>query len=744
MDDDEEMAALRASSRYAGSLKEVKEVSETEGSNNEAMRSFFPDSFGGPKAKKNMGFSFGSMSMPKPAQSKMSIAQIGRRGAPQKTTRRNADEEEAMPIPMSLPEESAPSTARPSSRDRHPAAAASKPGAATHETPAARSDVHPTIVTTGLAGVGDAGLHAEGSDSESESNNPMQYHPITREVVIPAYEKTVTAMAVDKHGMNLVTGSIDGVVKYWDFNGMNRSMKHYREFVPQEDHTVLALDFNARGNMILCITSDVHCRVYDREGSSAPIEITALGDMYVRDMAITKGHTKMLTDGMWHPCDAERWLSSSMDGTLRLWSLQGKRVGMESRLSQEHVLKTVDKRGVPMGATGKSALGLEGVYPTCCRYSPDGKKMVAGCSDGSIQIFYEKARYVKPDKIIRDGHSAEVTSVHLFAERMLSRSMDGTMKLWELKKDFMNPKAPPLRVWDNLPTDCIQTSCHVCPDNEYAVTGTCDKKSSNVLKLFSISTGDEVGSSPLTAGASRLHWSSQINQILIGDVKGGVTVKYNPKSSREGAMCFLAKEDVRNMKTIVDNEICSAKIIVPHDDRDALKEHGIMMRRDGTMREMKRGERKREQNKKFQKTKEPPRPGAFNPDEQGDDAVVQKLTTRAYLERFGKNEATAVDSQKHLLQYNDDGKLDDEYMFRAYKESQPDKMLDYSDRDMTDGDRLLQGRHCPKCGKKLCSCGFLANEEEKRQVKEDRIQKQQANEERRAAMEDMAKRRRTG
>jgi len=730
MDDEEEMAALRACSRHIGTstlkedVKETDDDKETDESVNESMRSFFPDSFGDAKKKKpGMGFSFGSMSLPKPAQgSKMSIAQIGRRGALRKSTRRDAEEEEAQPIPMSLPEASAPSTGRPSS-PKKPTVDDQK------------KKITPVAVKLPATVEPD-------SDSESESN--PNYQPITHEVVIPAYEKTVTAIAVDKHGMNLVTGSIDGVVKYWDFNGMNRSMKYYREFIPVEGHTISALDFNEKGNMILCIASDVHCRIYDREGSQTPIEITVLGDMYVRDMAITKGHSKMLTDGIWHPKDPNVWLSSSMDGTLRIWNLNGKKVGMDALLSQDHVLKTVDKRGVPMGATGKSATGLEGVYPTCCRYSPDGKTMVAGCSDGSIQIFFEKLRYVKPDKIIRDQHSAEVTSVHLFAEQMLSRSMDGTMKLWEMKKP-MNPKAPPLRVWDNLPNDCAQTGCYICPDNEYAVTGTCDKKSeSNALKIFSITTGEEVGSSPLIAGATRVHWSSQINQIIVGTVKGGVTVKYNPKSSREGAMCFIAKEDVRNVKSIIDQEITTSQVVVPHDDRDAMKEHGIMMRRDGTLREMRKGERKRELAKNKQKTQVPPRPGVFNPDEHADNKVALKWTTKAYLDRFGKNDATAVDSQKHLLSYNDDGKLEDEYMFRAYKESQPEKLLDYSDRDMTEGDKLLQGRHCPKCGKKLCSCGFLAKEDEKRQVKEERIHKEQANEGRKAAMEQMAKRQRTG
>lgn len=579
------------------------------------------------------------------------------------------------------------------------------------------------------------------SDSESESN--PNYHPVTHEVVIPAYEKTVTAMAIDKHGANMVTGNIEGLLKYWDFNGMNRGLKHYREITPNESHAIIALDFNCKGSLLLCVTSDAQCRIFDREGSNKAIEITALGDMYVRDMAVTKGHTKMLTDGQWHPDRPEEWLTSSMDGSLRIWNLQNAHVGMDRHLTQSHVLKTVDKRGVPMGATGRTTTGLEGVYPTCCRYTPDAKKMIAGCSDGSIQIFHEKARYVKPDRIIREhGHGADLTGIHLFGEKMLSRSLDGTMKLWNFQ-DF-NAKAPPEREWKDLPTESPYTQCGVCPDQEYAVTATCDKKGQNEVKLFSMSTGEEIIASPMVAGATRLHWSAQINQIIIGDVKGGVTVKYNTKSSRDGALKFANKADVRNIKTLIDEELTFNQIVVPHDDKSALRQHGILLKRDGKLKEMSKTQRKREEKAARQKTRTPNFPGTFNPDEHVEEKkeVHMSISTKAYLEKFGKNIASTVDSQQHLLSYEDDGKIEVDYLMKAYKETQPEKILDWSDRDhgLTEGEKLLRGRHCPKCGKKLCSCGYMAKEEERRLVKEEKEKKLKETLARREAMDEMAKR----
>eukprot|EP00397_Hematodinium_sp_SG-2012_P028865 GEMP01030434.1.p1 GENE.GEMP01030434.1~~GEMP01030434.1.p1 ORF type:complete len:466 (+),score=125.56 GEMP01030434.1:700-2097(+) len=461
--------------------------------------------------------------------------------------------------------------------------------------------------------------------------------------------------------------------------------------------------------------------------------------MYLRDMAVTKGHTKMLTDGVWHPKDSEIWISSSMDGTVRIWNLSGKkRAGMEGHLSQEHVLKTVDKRGVPMGATGRSATGNEGVYPMTCRYSPDGKKIVAGCSDGSIQIFYEKARYVKPDKIVRNSHSGGVCNVHLFAEQMLSRSLDGTMKLWNLAAPF-DPNRPPQYAWLDLPTESTYTSCTACPDSEYAITGTCAKKGGDVVKIFSMRTGKEECVTSLKAGATCIQWSAQINQIIVGNVKGGVAVKYNPKSSRSGAMEFLSKEERQNVKSVIDNELGYIPIAVPADDREAMRAAGVNLRRDGTLKEMTRQQRNRERLKANQKTITPPKPDALSEGAVGENRTKMSLQTKSYLDTFGKDQTATEDAQKVLLSYTEDGKLD-EYLFRAYTDTQPDKLLDYSQRDETEGDRLLTGRHCPKCGRKLCSCGYMKKEEEDRQIKEERLQRQKDNEARRGAAEEIAKR----
>lgn len=45
------------------------------------------------------------------------------------------------------------------------------------------------------------------------------------------------------------------------------------------------------------------------------------GDMYIRDLKNTKGHISGLTWGEWHPRAKETVLTSSEDGSLRIWDV---------------------------------------------------------------------------------------------------------------------------------------------------------------------------------------------------------------------------------------------------------------------------------------------------------------------------------------------------------------------------------------------------------------------------------------
>ena len=60
-------------------------------------------------------------------------------------------------------------------------------------------------------------------------------------------------------------------------------------------------------------------QIYDRDGLTLGEFVK--GDMYIRDLKNTKGHITGLTCGQWHPKAKETILTSSEDGSLRIWDV---------------------------------------------------------------------------------------------------------------------------------------------------------------------------------------------------------------------------------------------------------------------------------------------------------------------------------------------------------------------------------------------------------------------------------------
>jgi WD repeat-containing protein 70 len=83
------------------------------------------------------------------------------------------------------------------------------------------------------------------------------------------------------------------------------------------------------------------------------------GDMYLRDMKNTKGHTSSCTYGQWHPSDRHTAMTSSTDGTVRVWDCE--------RIEQKMVIKPSTQGRVPV---------------TACCYNADGS-VIAGVIYGS-------------------------------------------------------------------------------------------------------------------------------------------------------------------------------------------------------------------------------------------------------------------------------------------------------------------------------------------------------------------------
>jgi len=541
--------------------------------------------------------------------------------------------------------------------------------------------------------------------SQASSKNPMQVDeaagaeqdplPVSLEVAIPANERAVTAISVDPRAARMVAGGMDGNVRFFDFAGMNEQKEAFRMVEPVEGHMVQAVSFSTTGGAVLVVCSDAHARIYDRDGSTKLIQSTVKGDMYVRDVLHTKGHTQSLTDGVWHPYSKENFVTSSLDGTVRIWDLNATPVGMDQVLPSIHVLKCLDKRNVCVGGASGRAGGL---HPTCCAMSQIDGMIAGGCTDGSVQVHNSKARYQRPDRIVREAHKAPVTNMAFLPEcghgRLLAtRSMDSTMKVWDCR--MLSDAKGPVHTFANLPCALEKTGVCASPDGKHLVTGTSFQKGSNdsaSVLVYSMDDFKQVRALDFgKRSVTRVLWSKEMNQLLVGTSSGDVVMLYSSLASKGGALRFVGRRAKKKSSHELE-DTAQGPIFNMTDPGDIKKFYSTG---HGNMTSIRRAEAR-----KSQKTIVPEKPPTKD---DGIHTNTSMFVSHVISKDKKKPPQEDEDIQKKLLRQDTDPNI----VARAYKDSQPEKLLDYR-VEVSEGDKRMQqaakGDFCRKCGQKICRC----------------------------------------
>ena len=188
----------------------------------------------------------------------------------------------------------------------------------------------------------------------------------------------------------MVTGGLDYRMKIWDFTTMNRNLKPFKDFKPFDGHPVRTLSFNPSGTHFLCCCGNNQAKIYNAEGVRK--KTTIRGDMYLLDMANTKGHVASINDGQWHPKENHLFLTGSQDGTVRQWDMYSKEVGVEQQLAHQSLMKAKGARGAK-------------VTISTAQYSHKGEMVYGGCGDGSVQIWDLRSNNLyRPQYHITDAH----------------------------------------------------------------------------------------------------------------------------------------------------------------------------------------------------------------------------------------------------------------------------------------------------------------------------------------------------
>ncbi|CAK9802494.1 Gastrulation defective protein 1 homolog [Anthophora quadrimaculata] len=378
-------------------------------------------------------------------------------------------------------------------------------------------------------------------ESETEEVQLKDKVPCSHEVTMTHGTKAVTAIAADPSGARLASGSIDYDVCFWDFAGMDSSMRSFRTLQPCENHPIKCLQYSMTGDVILVISGSAQAKVLDRDGFEKCE--TVKGDQYITDMARTKGHTAGLNSGCWHPFTKEEYLTCSQDSTCRIWILYRPR-------AHKYLIKCRAQNGVK-------------TIPTTCGYSREGTVVACGCIDGSIQMWDHRKNFVNPSLIQRNAHAqgTEISSLSFsyLGQMLATRSCDDTLKLWDLRA-FKTPVFEAKNLYSRYDT----TDCMFNPDDSIVITGESLSKGQNTGRIlfYDTKTFDVVNQISVTnSHVIKALWHPKLNQIFVGCGNGIVKVYYDSKKSLRGAKLCVVKTHLKQKHIEV---MSTQQIITPH------------------------------------------------------------------------------------------------------------------------------------------------------------------------------------
>ena len=474
----------------------------------------------------------------------------------------------------------------------------------------------------------------EGTDAKDNEVEKAWGMPVSHEATISGHHKDVSAIALDRAGARFVTGGVDYCVRMYDFGGMNINHRPIRGMTPYDGHPVTGLSYSPTGAMFVVATTSSKFSVYDRD--AAPVLNTIKGDPYILDVTHTKGHISAVNNVMWHPSDANTFMSCGRDSSIRIWDVNGEK--SFEQLMNVSVIRAKDKRGVARISIGD------------CTYSPDGKSIAAVTEDGGIHMWQSKRVHGRPDCYVKDAHGGEISSIAWSPNGLLlaTRAFDDTLKLWDVRKMTSGP----LKSFGNLPNYLSSTACVFSPDSSLIVTGTNVRKTDDGggrLVFGDTISGDDTPVKELGllrgVSATSLVWHKDINQIFVGLSNGNVRILYDPLMSKKGYLNTVGRKIIKREDSYAAiNEEAAA--FTPAEERDFLLSR-------------KRKRRGEEDTNADKDPRAPSLPTA------GGGPITHKSTFTAHLMKtLSKDDSRMLDPREALLSFD---KKEGTFVEGAYK-----------------------------------------------------------------------------
>ncbi|EHY56920.1 putative WD repeat-containing protein [Exophiala dermatitidis] len=410
------------------------------------------------------------------------------------------------------------------------------------------------------------------ADSESDDSDYEDEFPTSHEIVFKTHDRAVTTIAVDPAGSRMITGSTDCTIKLHDFATMTpNTLRAFKSVDPtatkssanSETHPVHVAKFNPNSpSQVLVVTATPQARILTRDGEMS-VEFVK-GDMYLRDMHMTKGHISEITSGTWHPHNYDLCVTAGTDSTLRIWDVN-------VRNKQRDVIVHKSKQAGSAGRTRMTAVAWGS------QVEGGNTLLVAAALDGSLVMWGGEGPYNRPSAEISQAHASNTwtggVDISPDGRLVITRGGDDTIKLWDTRK-FKQP---------------VNTTSHTSTSSQYPT--------SNIMfapNASSVLTGSESGDlyilnpatlkpelvTPVTPGSALISvlWHEKLNQIITGSANAETHMLFNPKISTKGALMVMSKppkrrhvDDDPSLTTDMSQGVSGDAIVNPGTSSEAIQ-----------------------------------------------------------------------------------------------------------------------------------------------------------------------------
>lgn len=374
-----------------------------------------------------------------------------------------------------------------------------------------------------------------GDSGPDESDEDEDDYPVSHELVFKTHERAVTSITLDTAGARMITGSTDSTLKFHDFASMApNTIRAFKTVDPSasktsansETHPIHHVQFNpGTGSQLLVITASPQAKIMSRDGETEFESVK--GDMYLRDMNMTKGHVSEITSGAWHPNNWEQFVTAGTDSTLRIWDLN----------IQNQQNRIIVHKSKQAGAAGRSRMTAVawGADP-----SGTSSTLVSAALDGSLLMWAGGGPYHRPSAEIKDAHKPDTwtSGIDISSDGRLvvTRGGDDTIKIWDTRKF----KTPVNTTTHTSTSQQYPTSNIVFAPNSTAIlTGSADGS----LHILNPATLKPELVTPVTPASPLItvQWHPKLNQIITGSGNAETHILFSPSMSTKGAVSILSR-----------------------------------------------------------------------------------------------------------------------------------------------------------------------------------------------------------